>query len=173
MQPVSLREHVGQHRLDGIFGAADVNGEKAVPGLIVHVLEQALAGNAGVVHQQRHGAQLPLHGAYHGLHGAPAGHVCLHGDGVLAPAAQLLRQVLGLLAVLTIVDAHGIALSGQFPGDGPANPPRGSGDQCDRSHKQCSFPVSASHNKTVRIYIQKSTCLSRCFCWWTIQDSNL
>ena len=114
---------MGQHRLDGIFGAADVNGEKAVPGLVVHVLKQALAGNAGVVHQQRHGAQFPLHGAYHGLHGAPAGHVCLHGDGVLAPAAQLLRQVLGLLAVLTIVDAHGIALSGQFPGDGPADPP--------------------------------------------------
>ena len=49
-------EHGGQHRLDSVPGALEVHAEVAVPEGVVHVLEEGLPGDAGVVDEN---ADLP------------------------------------------------------------------------------------------------------------------
>ena len=127
-------KHMGQHCLNGVAGAAQVDRQVAVPLFIRDVLKLDLPRDAGVVHQQRHRPQRRLRCADHGLHRRPVRYVRPHRNGAAAAASDGLRQFLRLCSVLQVIDADGTASLRQLLRNRSSDPPGRAGDQCHTIH---------------------------------------
>jgi hypothetical protein len=98
--PVFAVAHAGKDRFGHVEAAAEVHVDDLAPHLVGHVHDGAVAGDAGVVHQYVHGAQLGLDLLHPGLAGVEVGDIpAVGGDagafGELAGAILVARIVGG------------------------------------------------------------------------------
>ncbi len=133
-------EHGGQHGLDGVERAVHVDAEVAMPQVVGDVLEQGLAGHAGVVHQQGHRAEGVLQAADHIVDLGAVRHVGPQGQGAAAGGGELGHQTVGAVLPDAVIHAHGVAVGGQLTGHGAADAAGSAGDQRDLFHKNISLP---------------------------------
>ena len=125
---------MGQHRLDGVFGAGEVHRQRPVPGGVVGILKQAVGRDAGVVHQQGDGPQPRPGVPDHGFHGPSVRHIRLDGQGVTAFRLDERRHGQGVVPPFQIIHADVPAPPGKLQGHSPADAPGGAGDQCGLFH---------------------------------------
>ena len=138
MDPPLLPDHGGQKGPAAQKGSGAVHVQHPPPLRQRHVGEQPLPGDARVVHQHLHKAQVPLGGGGHGLHLALVGHVRLVGEGVAPFFPDGRRQGPGLLRPAAAVDPHPIATLRKGQGDGPPDAPGSPGDQHVLPHSSMS-----------------------------------
>ena len=107
-----FRDHVGEGRLDGVPGAAQIYRQIPVPHLVSGVLKQPLTRHTGVVYHQLYRAeglaQLPDHLG----HGSAVRDIGLEHGGMTARCRQFLHQLPGLVRPIQVVDAYSPALMG-------------------------------------------------------------
>ncbi len=94
-----------------------------VPVDLVHLLEGHVAGDAGVVDQHIHRAELFRHLADAGLTGFPVGDIAGVGVKMVALLAHRLEPLRGLGVGWRVGGGDGIAELRQFDADGFAQPP--------------------------------------------------
>ena len=101
---------MGEGRLDGVPGAAQIYRQIPVPHLVGGVLKQPLTRHTGVVYHQLYRAeglaQLPDHLG----HGGAVRDIGLEHGGMTARCCQFLHQLPGLVRPVQVVDAHSPAL---------------------------------------------------------------
>ena len=100
-------------------------------------------GDAGVVDKQRHMPEFPLDAAHHPVHGRGVGDVGAVGDDGMSLRAQLIGKLFSLVLTFDIIDADGIAGSGQLLRRRGADAAGRAGDQGDL-HASPSLSFSAA-----------------------------
>ena len=96
--------------------AGDVGGEHALEARGLHVVEAGLAlEDAGVVHEDGHGAELATRRVEYPDHVGFPGHVALDRDGAAAGVLDLLHDGFGGLRAAQVVHAHRVTLSRRKP----------------------------------------------------------
>ena len=117
----ALLHHRPRHRPAGVEDRREVGVDHGAPVVVAHPGEQAVAGQARVVDEDVEVARgLDERERRRGI-----GDVGLHGA-----AADLLRDLLGLVLAAAVADDDRGARRGELDGDGPADPTRGTRDEC-------------------------------------------
>ena len=127
-------EHVGQYRLDGVPGAAQIHAQIAVPLGVRDILKLDLPRNAGVVHQQAHGSQIRFRSANHRLHSRPVRHIRLNCNGISTMVPDFFCQRLRLLPVRQVIDTDSMSRLRQLCRNRSPDPPGSPSDQCHTIH---------------------------------------
>ena len=127
-------QHRPDHGLRAVEAAVHVHIEDAPPGLLPDVLELLLFGDARVVDEQAHGPELALDMAHHALDRGAVGDVRLLHEHLAPRGAQPRGELLGLVAALDEVDAHGPALAAERRRDGGPDAAGRARDQRDLLH---------------------------------------
>ena len=117
-------EHQRQNTLRNMERSAHIDGKEPLRRFIRDILKQTGQGFSGVVDQQVDLAEMPRDLRDHAVNIRKIGEIRLNRH-----AAQLMRQFLGTLAVIVIMDADGVAVIGEAAGSRGADAAGSAGNQ--------------------------------------------